>query len=355
MIFIQQLIDGLQGGAVYGLLGMAIVIVMKSTDVPNFAAAEVGLVGVYFCWFLMSAPGGPSFPAVASIIFALAFCALLNVFIQVTLVRPFTGLSPLPLAICVAIFCWVGCGLYMAGHKLVDLSQPTGWVLAISLSLAFAILGFLSIRFGIVKSLRIDHFALLLMTIGLVFVISAILHLIWGSETKSLAMPWTGKRMMIGNIPVSAAQMVTIVTGFIVAIAVGAFFKTPWGVRMRAIAEDGNTARLLGINSSRVSMLAWAIAGVISGITMILRTSQTVISTSAGEELILSGFIAAILGGFTSLGGAFIGGLIVGLSEALVGGLISTNLQPTIALLVVVVVLLISPNGLAAEKMRRQI
>ena len=209
MIFIQQLIDGLQGGAVYGLLGMAIVIVMKSTDVPNFAAAEIGLVGVYFCWFLMSAPSGPSFPAVVSIIAALAFCALLNVFIQVTLVRPFTGLSPLPLAICVAIFCGVGCGLYMASHKLVDLNQPTGWVFAISLSLAFAILGFLSIRFGIVKSLRIDHFALLLMTIGLVFVISAILHLIWGSETKSLAMPWTGKRMMLGDIPVSAAQIVT--------------------------------------------------------------------------------------------------------------------------------------------------
>jgi branched-chain amino acid transport system permease protein len=355
MILFQQLIAGLAAGAGYGLLGLAIVIVMKSTDVPNFAAAEVGLVGAYVCWSLMFSPNGPQISLWVAIPVALAVCALSNVVIQVLLVRPFTGLSPLPLAFMVGLCAGVAAYLYLTRNSVIHLSGVSGWLAVGALSIGAALLGFLTIRSGIAKALRVDHFALLLMTIAVVFLISAAIHEIWGPEAKGMPMPWTGEKLVIGGLPIGAGQLVSIVTGFVVAMGIGVFFKTTWGVRMRAIAEDGNTARLLGINSSRISMMAWAIAGVISGITMILKTSQSVVEPGAGAALILSGFIAAVLGGFTSLGGTFLGGLIVGVGEALAGGLIGTSLQPTIALLVVVVVLLLSPNGLTAEKKRRQV
>ena len=89
---------------------------------------------------------------------------------------------------------------------------------------------------------------------------------------------------------------------------------------------------------------------------MILNTSSTVLELGSAEGLIIKGFIAAVLGGFTSLGGTFAGGLL-GRSWArpLAGGQISTSLQPTIALLVVVVVLLVAPGGFSRTARTREV
>jgi branched-chain amino acid transport system permease protein len=88
---------------------------------------------------------------------------------------------------------------------------------------------------------------------------------------------------------------------------------------------------------------------------MILNTSSTVLELGSAEGLILKGFIAAVLGGFVSLPGTFVGGLIVGVAEAVVGGQISTSLQPTMALLIVVAVLLVSPGGLSRQAKLREV
>ena len=88
---------------------------------------------------------------------------------------------------------------------------------------------------------------------------------------------------------------------------------------------------------------------------MILATSSTVLTLGSGEGLILKGFIAAVLGGFVSLPGTFLGGLVIGVGEALAGGQIDTSLQPTIALLVVVIVLLVAPGGLTRQAKLREV
>ena len=124
---------------------------------------------------------------------------------------------------------------------------------------------------------------------------------------------------------------------------------------MRAIAEDGTTARLLGINSGRISLLAWAMGVAIGAIALILRTTSAVLDVSTANVIILKGFIAAVLGGFTSLLGTFAGGMVIGVGESLVGGQISTSVQAAVALMVVVVVLLVVPGGLTREKSAREV
>ena len=124
---------------------------------------------------------------------------------------------------------------------------------------------------------------------------------------------------------------------------------------MRAIAEDGPTARMLGINAGAVSLLAWGIGTLVAGAAMILNTSSTVLEVGSAHGLIIKGFIAAVLGGFVSLGGAFAGGLLIGVGETLAGGHISTSLQPTIALLIVVIVLLVAPGGFSRTAKTREV
>lgn len=355
MFLLQQLISGLEAGAGYGLVGLAIVIVMKSTDVPNFAAAEIGLVGAYVLWTLTTAASGPQMPFLPALVLSLLLCAAIGTLVQILFVRPFTGLSPAPLAIGAALCAGLAACHYMLS-RAGDAPAGAGlWLAAMLVAAVVATLVFLLVRHGIPATIKVDHFALLLMTMGLVYVLMAMIHKFWGSEPRALRTPWTGARFDLFGLSVGYGQIITIVTAFVVAMAVGIFFKSTWGVRMRAIAEDGNNARLQGINSSRISMLAWAMAGAISGIAMVLKTSQTLLDPGSGDSLILLGFIAATLGGFTSLGGTFIGGLVVGLGEALAGGFIDTRIQPTVALLVVVIVLLVSPGGLTREKKRRQV
>ena len=353
MFIVQQLIAGLEAGASYGLLGLAIVIVMKSTDVPNFAMAEMGLLSCYVCWSLIS-PQGLGLPFAIGVAVAIVFAALLGILVQVLFVRPFTGMSSMPLALISALV--AGIISVQLLHPWFAISkEPLDWIVSAAVAAFIAGAVYFLLRYGIATSSTVDHFPLLLMTIGLTFLLDGLIHKIWSAEPRPFITPWTGGRMTVFGATIGYGQLVTIGVALVVALGVGAFFKSTWGVRMRAIAEDGNTARLLGIKASRVSMMAWALGGVICFVALILKTSQSLLEPAAGSTLILAGFIAATLGGFTSLGGTFLGGLIVGIAEALAGGLIDTRLQPTIALLVVVVVLLVSSEGLSGEKKRRQI
>ncbi|WP_419918198.1 branched-chain amino acid ABC transporter permease [Candidatus Poriferisocius sp.] len=361
---LQQIVAGLETGSSYALIGLAVVVIMKSTDVPNFAMAEMGLVAAFMAWFLSGDPdkGGVGWPFWLAIVLALAFAAVFGAITQFFLVRPLTGLSNQPLA----IFAALGLGYASVGFindeglpSFLDWFPVTkgGFPLAVAIILAIftVVLTYLMIRHWVKPLAIVDHFPLLLLTIGLNFALGSVIENIWGSTPKRFNAPWSGETFDLGSTRIGWDQVVTITVGIAIAIAMALFFWSKWGVRMRAIAEDGPTARLLGINAGMVSLIAWAIGTLVAGAAMILNTSSTVLELGSAEGLILKGFIAAVLGGFTSLGGTFIGGLLIGVGEALAGGQISTSLQPTIALLVVVVVLLVAPGGFSRSARTREV
>lgn len=286
---VQQIISGLETGSWYGLVGLAIVVIMKSTDVPNFAMAEMGLTSAYVAWWLGDSLGLSFGLAVLG---GLVFAGLLGVALEFAFLRPLSGAS---------------------------------------------------------------HFPTLLMTIGLTYGLNAGTALVFGTGPKNFSAPWSGTNFDVGGNVVSASQLVTISVGIVVVVLLSWFFTTSWGAQMRAIAEDRTTARLLGISAGRVSSLAWAIGSLMAGLALILATSSTVLSPSLGTELILPGFVAAVLGGFVSMRGAFLGGLLVGVLENMAGTYISTSSKSAIALVVVFLVLLWRPSGFFAVPHAREV
>lgn len=361
---LQQIVAGLESGSSYSLIGVAIVVIMKSTDVPNFAMAQMGLVAAYMSWFLSAEPskGGVGWPFWLAVLIGLIFAAALGAVTQYLLVRPLTGLSNRPLAVFGALgLGWISIGfLEKEGlPTFLDWFPVTneGFPLAVAIILAAitAVLTYKMLTSWVKPLIELDHFPLLLLTIGLTFVLGALLEIWWGSTPKRFDAPWSAKTFDLGSTRIGWDQVITISVGILIVLGLALFFWSKWGVRMRAIAEDGPTARMLGINAGVVSLIAWAIGTFVAGAAMILNTTSTVVEVGSADSLILKGFIAAVLGGFTSLGGTFAGGLLIGVGEALAGGQISTSLQPTIALLFVVVVLLVAPGGFSRIARTREV
>ncbi len=358
---LQQIVAGLEAGSYYSLIGLAIVVIMKSTDVPNFAMAEMGLVAAYVAWWL-SDDAEVGLPFALAIIIGLVFAAAFGAVTQFLLVRPLTGLSNQPLAVFSSL---------AFGFVMIDQIRERGlpafidWIpglgggyptpIAVLLSIALVPISYFILRKWVKKLDVIDHFPLLLLTIGLNFALGSIIENLWSSTPQRFEAPWSGETFNVGDTRIGVDQLISISMGAAIALILAAFFRSKWGVRMRAIAEDGSTAHMLGINAGAVSLIAWALGTSVAGAAMILNTSSTVLELGSAEGLILKGFIAAVLGGFVSLPGTFAGGLIVGVAEAVVGGQISTSLQPTMALLIVVAVLLISPGGLSREAKLREV
>jgi branched-chain amino acid transport system permease protein len=376
---LQQIVAGLESGSYYALIGLAIVVIMKSTDVPNFAMAEMGLVAAYVSWWLATGSEGssqgsgelnlfvgdvtsPGWPFAVAILVGLVFAAIFGAVTQYFLVRPLTGLSSQPLALL-----WsMGLGFVLIGQfhdkgfpAVVDWFPGLGggypWFVAVVLAMVTVPLSYWMMVSWVKKLTVIDHFPLLLLTIGLTFALGSLIENLWSATPQRFEAPWSGDTFLLGDTRIGWDQVISISMGIVIALSLAVFFKSKWGVRMRAIAEDGSTARMLGISAGKISLLAWGIGTLVAGAAMMLNTSSTVLELGSAEGLILKGFIAAVLGGFVSLPGTFIGGLLVGVAEAVAGGQIATSLQPTMALLIVVVVLLVAPGGLSRQSKLREV
>ena len=276
---LQTIVSGLESGSWFALLGLAIVVVMKAADVPNFAMAEMGLVATYV-GISVAAAGAPFWLAVLA---TLLFGIVLGVLIDVALMRRLS-------------------------------------------------------RFG--------HFPLLLMTIGLSLALNALIGLIWGHDPRSFPAPWSGASVGVGGgVEIGVSQIVSIVVGLLGALAISAFFRSPTGAQMRAVAENRATARLVGVNAGRLSAIAWGVGGLIAAVTVMLQAQSALVSTLSPTSLIIYGFVAATMGGFTSLIGTFVGGLVLGVIQQFVGTYFSTAAQFSVALLVVFLVLVLRPDG----------
>ncbi len=358
---LQQIVAGLEAGSYYALIGLAIVVVMKSTDVPNFAQAEMGLFAAYMCWWL--ADGEEiGWPFWLAIVVGLTFAAVFGAAVQFFLIRPLTGLSNQPLAVLAAL---------SLGYALIDLFQDNGlpffidWIpgleggypygVALVLAILCVPIVYIFMRKFVKKMDNVDHFPLLLLTIGLTFALGSLIEVFFGNNPQKFNTPWSGNIFNVGDTRIGYDQVISISMGIAIAVGLAIFFRSKWGVRMRAIAEDGTTARLLGINAGVISLLAWAIGSLVAGSAMTLKAGSTVLDLGSAEGLILKGFIAAVLGGFVSLPGTFLGGMVVGVAETVAGGQISTTLQPTMALLIVVIVLFLYPQGLTREAKLREV
>lgn len=280
--FLQLTIQGLSVGFLYALAALGFVMIFKSSSVLNFAHGELLSIGAFI--FLL-------------------FSVKFNL--------------PIPIAFL----------LTLAG--------------------SFS-LGFVIERFFLRPLIGEALIEVIMLTVGLTAMFKGLLLVIFGGNLfnypdflpKGLTIQW-------GAVSIQPVYVASFIIGIIFLSIFGFFFKySSQGIYMRSVADNQTAALSLGVHVRRVFALSWAIASLVCALSGIILGIMNGINVHDISIMGLKVFPVVILGGLESIGGAIIGGLIIGLLETFTGGYISTSLKEVIPFIILVLILLVKPYGL---------
>lgn len=290
--FLQYTVSGLSTGSIYALVALGLALIYRSTRILNFAHGDLSTVGTFVAFGLLG----------------------LNV--------------PFGLAAVLAL---------LAGA-------------ALAMTFYFVIL---------VPAQRRDATQLgqIILTLGLGLILQGGVAYFGGNEPQSFPFPLSEfKVYKIGAIRMSQLSLGTL---GIVLLCCLLFYllvqKTRLGLAMRATSENLPAAQTLGIPTRRVLAFSWGLASALGVLAGLFLAPALLLDPFFMLEPFLKGFAAAILGGLNSLPGAIVGGLILGVAEALTGGFISIAFKNTLAFLVIIGVLLFRPEGLLGEEFKERV
>jgi branched-chain amino acid transport system permease protein len=289
--FLQLVISGIAQGCIYGLIALGFVLIYKATETVSFAQGELMMLGAFFGLAAMTMMGFPFWVAVLS---AIAAMALFGLLLETLVIRPILG-------------------------------QP-----------AFSIV-MLTIGIGYVAR-------------GLITMIPAI-----GTETHMLPVPYKDQVWNTGGLVLNVEQMVVIAaTAVLCALLFAVFRYSKVGIAMQAASQNHLAAYYMGIPVKRLNSLVWGLASAVAAVAGLLLAPITFVHANMGF-IGLKAFPAAVVGGFGSLPGAIVGGLIIGVVESLSGFYLPEGFQDTAAYIVVLVMLVVLPNGIFGEKLRKKV
>ena len=199
------------------------------------------------------------------------------------------------------------------------------------------------------------HFAVLMLTIGLGFILRALAGAVWGSSPRPLTTPYSGQVWRLGDL-VIGLESVAIVAGTVVLCsALYVFFRfSRLGVAMQAASQNQLAAYYVGIPVKRIYALVWALSAVIATCAGVLTAPVSLVDPLMGF-IAIKAFAAAIVGGFGSLPGALIGGLMVGLAEQFAGLYLPPGFAEMSAYVILLVMLIVRPQGLFATMQRKKV
>jgi len=186
----------------------------------------------------------------------------------------------------------------------------------------------------------------IILTLGVSTALKAAMLLIWGPNARGLR-PFSEGLIEVAGITIRAHELWILAIAALVAAAVYWFYeKTVAGKALKACSEQPTAARLVGISLKRASLLSFVIAGLVGGIAGVLASPVFFSSWESGLTLGLKGFVGATLGGLVSIRGAILGSLVLGVLESLTAGYVDTGLRDAVAFLLLIVVLVVRPQGL---------
>lgn len=245
--------------------------------------------------------------------------------------------------------------LLLGAYLIADFSGRIGFWPAVAVGiLGTAVAALVTERLLINRLRGAPVISLAILTIGVDLIIVTELTRRIGSDILNVGHPWGGSTVNLGGVGITTNRALAIVVAAVlIALFFVAFKFSSWGVAMRASAEDGEAAALMGIRQGRVSMVAWGIGGVLAAVAgLFLVGAPTPGVTPAIGAVALRAFPAAILGGLDSTGGALVGGLVVGVTESLAAGyqdqiaFLGRGFGDVVPYVVMVAVLLVRPSGL---------
>ena len=199
--------------------------------------------------------------------------------------------------------------------------------------------------------------AVLITAIGVSYFLQNIALLIWTSNPKAFPNMVTFPSLVIGNIQISSVALVTIVANIVIMIVLTLFTnKTKMGKAMRAVSEDKDAARLMGINVDGTISLTFAIGSGLAAIAgVLLCSAYPTLMPTTGAMPGIKAFTAAVFGGIGSIPGAMLGGILLGIIEIFGKAYISTQLSDAIVFSVLILILLVKPTGLLGKKVNEKV
>lgn len=235
---------------------------------------------------------------------------------------------------------------------LFGLPYWVGALLAIVITAAF---GYLLDALILRRVIGQPQFAVVMLTLGLGFIFRAGAGITWGYDSVGFNTPFTNKTVNLDGL-VLGADNLSIITGTVLLCLVLYLFfsKTRLGVAMQAASQNQLAAYYMGIPVRRIFSLIWAISAGVAALAGILLSPVSMIDVNMGS-LGIKAFAAAVIGGFGSIPGCLVGGVLVGIVEQLAGYKLPAGFQEVTANVVLLLMLLVRPQGLFAERMGKRV
>jgi len=234
----------------------------------------------------------------------------------------------------------------------IGMNYWRGFLLA---ALVMAVFGYLLDAMVLRRIIGQPQFAIVILTIAMGFVFRSVAGFIWGQETQTFETPFTNRIINAGGLILPLENVSMIAGTLILAGVLYLFFNyTKLGNAMQAASQNQLAAYYMGIPVKRINSLIWALSAVVATIAGVLLSPVSLVEPSIGF-LGIKAFAAAVVGGFGSLLGTVLGGLIVGVSETLAGRYLPPGFKEIVAYLIMLGVLIVRPQGLFSTMQRKKV
>lgn len=201
-----------------------------------------------------------------------------------------------------------------------------------------------------------DWLTLFTATLGVYYILHGLAGWMWGRDTKSFSNFFSVTPISIGGTLISEAHLINILIAGALGLVLFIFFRyTKAGIAMRAITDDVEAARLMGIPVKVIVSLTWAVGGFLAAFAGILLAPIIYVSPGMMDTVLVKGYVGAVFGGLYSIPGAIIGSLMIGIAENIAGGYLGAQYKVTIAFVMIVLILAFRPRGLMGGQARREV
>lgn len=220
---------------------------------------------------------------------------------------------------------------------------------------AAAVLALVFERLVIRRAVSATHWDVLIITLGLSLVLRSVAGLTWSHDEFPFPSFFGSRPMTLGPVRVAPVSLGIIGASLALMLALAALFRwSRLGRAMRAVAQNQRAARLMGISVEQVFSLAWVLAAAVGAIAGVLVAPVIFLSSKMGL-IVVNGFTAAVLGGFGSMPGAVLGGMLLGVLENLAPLFLPTGIRYSVPFLVLIGILLVRPAGLLGRVEQRKV
>lgn len=227
--------------------------------------------------------------------------------------------------------------------SFMGFSIPLAFLLTLIIS---ALLGIIVERLVIRPAIHAPHFNVFIITLGLSIVMKSLAGFLWTHEELPFPSIFPNEMIRVGPATVDMISLGIIGTTLALMLILYVFFKyTRYGTAMRAVSQSQNAALLMGINVKQSFAVTWAISFLVAAVAGILMAPIVFLSTHMGL-VIINGFAAAILGGWGSIPGSILGGMLLGVIDNVAPFYLPSQIKNIVPFIVIVIVLVIRPKGI---------